>query len=352
MRIALVYPGIHGPGGYPAEFRRLASEVAKQDATIDLIDPRIRGDLRRLITGIARRTYDVIHVVGLFVPASLLVAVLVARTSQPLVFSPLAHQSPFQLARRRRMKTAAARIGHALVRGPSVAWHYLSPWERDLPRRRTPNFVAGLGIPVPDSPALSRVEERSLPPRLSFVGRKDVFQKGLDVYIEAVALLPPRAPRTGTLSLAGREYGQSADVLRRLIRDADVGDRITLLGAIPLEELSSLSWLIYPTRFDGFPRPIRHALSVGVPVITTPESNMAWIIRRFRAGLIVNAGDAGALARAIERARRMSTAEWRAYSEGATRAASALSWNRVAATFVTGYQSAAGTKRPAADTPE
>ena len=58
--------------------------------------------------------------------------------------------------------------------------------------------------------------------------------------------------------------------------------------------------LVFPTLCDGFGMVVTEAFSQGLPVITTTRAGAADLVRHGKNGLIVPAGDAGALAQALE----------------------------------------------------
>jgi glycosyltransferase involved in cell wall biosynthesis len=77
-----------------------------------------------------------------------------------------------------------------------------------------------------------------------------------------------------------------------------------LNGSIPQAELfqryRAADLLIFPTLCDGFGMVIPEAFANGVPVITTDRAGAAELVRPGANGLIVPAGDAAALADALE----------------------------------------------------
>jgi glycosyltransferase involved in cell wall biosynthesis len=52
--------------------------------------------------------------------------------------------------------------------------------------------------------------------------------------------------------------------------------------------LRSADYLVFLSRWDGPPRPVREALSVGTPVIVSHETNMGEVVEECQAGLVVN----------------------------------------------------------------
>lgn len=99
------------------------------------------------------------------------------------------------------------------------------------------------------------------------------WHQGLDVAIEAMALLRDRAPNL-RLVLVGD--GPEREKLRRLVRERNLEDRVSLTGLVPLEEVATLMASIdagvVPKRTNSFGNEamstkIMEFMSMGVPVI-------------------------------------------------------------------------------------
>lgn len=134
--------------------------------------------------------------------------------------------------------------------------------------------------------------------RLIAVGRL-VERKGFNYLIEALALLPAEVE----LVLIGD--GPCEDALRRLAADRGVASRIRLLGyqsrAAIYDQLREADCYVLPSLHEGLGIVVQEAMDAGLPVVATNHGGQVDLIREPRNGLLVPPGDAGALARAIER---------------------------------------------------
>lgn len=85
---------------------------------------------------------------------------------------------------------------------------------------------------------------------------------------------------------------------------SDLPSSITVSPTVPREELFShyraADVLVFPTLCDGFGMVVTEAFAQGLPVITTTRAGAADLVRHGKNGLIVPAGDAKALAEALE----------------------------------------------------
>jgi glycosyltransferase involved in cell wall biosynthesis len=135
----------------------------------------------------------------------------------------------------------------------------------------------------------------STPIRLLTVSRIDP-RKGLRVLPEAVAALVADGHDV-TIDIVGPTIGQIGDLESdRIASEAvrlGVGERVTLKGAVPLDQLMPLyqqyDMFVLPTQpGEGIPRVLLEAMAAGLPVITTNVSGIASLIEHERNGLLVS----------------------------------------------------------------
>lgn len=127
--------------------------------------------------------------------------------------------------------------------------------------------------------------------------------KGVDVLLEAFAILAPRRPRA-RLQLAGQ--GFLRDELEKRARELGVADRVDLLGYVPHERVGELyrkasAAAFVPVSEEAFGRAIFEAWGSGVPLVAARISAPGEVVRDGETGLLVPPGDPRALADALER---------------------------------------------------
>ncbi len=152
---------------------------------------------------------------------------------------------------------------------------------------------------VPDELfALPRREEDFL----LYFGRLDVFQKGLDVLMDAFALLAGERPGL-ELRMAGR--GKDADRVWEMARGLGVADRVRMLGAVSEAERQALFAAarvqLMPSRFEGFGMVAAEAMAAGVPLVAAAAGSLPEVVAAPDGGVLVPPGDAAALAAAVGR---------------------------------------------------
>ncbi len=108
------------------------------------------------------------------------------------------------------------------------------------------------------------------PVRFLFVGRH-VYQKGIDVLLEATALVRSRLPEPFVLELAGD--GPQRQALERRAHSLGLADTVRFLGSLSrpdlIEAYGRATVFVLPSRFEGFPLALLEAWAAGLPVIAS-----------------------------------------------------------------------------------
>lgn len=104
---------------------------------------------------------------------------------------------------------------------------------------------------------------------LLYVGNR-IRRKGIDVLIAILERLRCSEPRA-RLVMVGGAAERGDEWYRRLIGDADLASRITVVPHVSRETLReyyrAADVFLYPTRHEGSPRVVREALGSGCPVV-------------------------------------------------------------------------------------
>lgn len=144
------------------------------------------------------------------------------------------------------------------------------------------------GYDAPET--LSRVESNE-GVRCTFIGRMDIYQKGLDLLIAACNIRQEKLRKANfVLTLYGPDWNGSIDKLRKLIDTNGISDIVKLGGEIKggakADCLLSSDLFIMTSRFEGMPMGLIEALAYGVPALLTPGTNMCDQIKRYDAGWV------------------------------------------------------------------
>jgi glycogen synthase len=152
-----------------------------------------------------------------------------------------------------------------------------------------------VGSGVPDEFGHVERHERDY---LLYYGRFDIFQKGIDVLLDAFAAIAAARPDVG-LVMAGR--GKDEARVRQLAADPRLAGRVEVrAGADRAEVLRLMSGalaLLMPSRLEGLPLIPGEAMAAGVPVIAADIGAVPEVVAPDR-GVLVPPEDPGALAAA------------------------------------------------------
>jgi glycosyltransferase involved in cell wall biosynthesis len=219
---------------------------------------------------------DLVHVHGEFNPDNLWVPRLF---KCPMVLSPHGGFHPVVFAKSRRTAkrlyfSAARHLFYRRVR----ALHALSGFEREhlvrlLPGTQVYCAPQGPNIRTPLSVPWSGRTRTAGEVRFVFVGRLDVFTKGLDLLLEAFAEVERRlrGRRQITLTLVGPDWSGGRATLEGWKQQLGITSPVVFTGSLPSEEvthtLHDSDIYVQLSRYEGYALSITEALVAGKPTI-------------------------------------------------------------------------------------
>jgi 1,2-diacylglycerol 3-alpha-glucosyltransferase len=304
-----------------------------------------RLSLGRVASELARtHSVDVVHLHSGFTPSNTAIA---RRLRTPYLFSPHSAYDPVSLRRNRRRKL----LYRALFERSTLNSAALIPTLTDAEAvdvrafgTLTPTVVIPNGVTVqaaPDGAAFrSELGIPSGAPLAVFVGRLDVFRKGLAELIRALA-----EAKAWRLILVGPRF-RDVEGLERLIDELGVGDRVRLAGerhgTALRESLQAADVFVLPSRWEGMPMALLEALAIGTPAIVSPEVDRAVPVQEAGAGWAVPRNELGAAFRRIEAS---DPADLAARGTAAAALARRYDWRIVAERYEAAYERAIGDRK-------
>ena len=220
---------------------------------------------------------DVVHVHGEFNVDNLWAPAVFGR---PTIVSPHGAFHPVVLAKSRRLaKQAYLAAERRIGRDRIVLFHALSPMERDhttaihptaevycVPQGPAPTFRAVADTRPAGAPRSTRTTT------YAFVGRLDVFTKGLDILLDAFAMAQGAVGDTDLrLVLVGPDWKHGRAWLEQRVRQLGIADRVRFAGSLTASgvaaELSAADCYVQLSRHEGFPLSVVEALTAGKPAI-------------------------------------------------------------------------------------
>ncbi|MEO6210208.1 MAG: glycosyltransferase [Gemmatimonadaceae bacterium] len=234
-------------------------------------------------------SFDVVHVHGLLNSISSFAARRCVRTGQPVVIRPFGTLSGYTVAHRR---SALKKLYFATVERPTLrrvsAMHFTTEMEKSESRAHGIDWGArAFVIPPPMNEhghSASRHFRTSsnvvVIARLNPVKRIELL---LDAWPDVVARVPEA--RLVIAGAGARDYELS---LRR--RSPLTGTSVTFAGAVHGERKRALleegDLFVLPSRHENFGIAVLEALTAGLPVVVTPEVQLASFVLAHQLGLV------------------------------------------------------------------
>lgn len=128
--------------------------------------------------------------------------------------------------------------------------------------------------------------------KIIYIGRLDPYHKGLDVLIDGCNCVKNELRNKNIkVSLIGPDHEGGKNKLQNMIDKYSIDDIVSiengLFGDEKITRILSSDYFVQTSRFEGQPLGILEALSLGLPVIATPGTNMANEIEENNCGIKV-----------------------------------------------------------------
>jgi glycosyltransferase involved in cell wall biosynthesis len=258
---------------------------------------------------VARRagSASIVHVFGLLNPVSTLAARVAIRIRRPLVVCPLGMLSKYTYAHRR---TSAKAVYFSLLEYPNLrraqAVHFQSEPERiEAAWHGLPATLHDYVIPPPalhHTPVAARqcTAASHHEPLVVFLARLDP-KKNLELLLDAWPAVRSAVPNA-RLAIAGDGDPRYVRTLETRAHELGEGSNVTFLGMIVGEAkahlLAAADAFVLPSFHENFGIAVLEAISAGVPVVISPDVQLARVVEHHGLGLVA-ARSAPALAEAV-----------------------------------------------------
>lgn len=346
------------------QMRQMAMCEQFEQKLADGIDPRVeripkptlRGwadvQLSRLLRQ-AIAASDICHVHGLWEAHSLAVRRLATQMGKPLVSSVHGHLERWELRNKRFKKSLYSWLWERPSLARSVCLRALTECEVDDYRRfgvRRPIALVPNGIDP-----IERVDTADLVHRFPELAGKSIIlflsrlhhRKGILNLLQAWKTVAARHDDAHLL-IAGPEH--QGTPVRALISELKLAKTITMMGVVSgqtkLAALSAAKYFCLPSFSEGFSMAVLEALSIGLPVVITPECNFPSVAL---AGAGVSTSNNPAmLAETLVSCLNVSLGEWQGMSTaGRCLARSHFNWTETGKAMHSAYEWLLGGPRPA-----
>jgi glycosyltransferase involved in cell wall biosynthesis len=268
--------------------------------------------------------FDLVHIHAVFNHACIAAARACRRKDVPYVIRPLGTLSPWAMKQKSWRKRAFWQAGVKRMLNGAAAIQYTARVEQEATEGLlglNHGFVVPLGVdPPPPRPASRQLLSESFPalvrnPYVLLLARL-LPTKGVDVLLEAfLSLVSQSQFAEWRLVLAGEGPAEYVTKLKRVVAEGSAADHVLFPGWLSGETketvLQNASLLALPSYHENFGLCVLEALACGVPVLVSPQVNLAAEVATAGAGWVapidkaaIAAALAGAMASESERRRR------------------------------------------------
>ncbi|MCX8008882.1 MAG: glycosyltransferase family 4 protein [Patescibacteria group bacterium] len=168
-----------------------------------------------------------------------------------------------------------------------------------------------------------------------FLGRLDIYQKGLDLLVDAWAIVSRQYPNI-SLKIIGEGTPKDHKKLEEHIKKLNLQNTVYLTGRKSGEEKIRLMQhgiaAVFPSRFETFGLAVLESLAVGKPVICSDIEGFSWIDPK--ACVKIPLSDSEKLAHSIIEVIRNKRLRMM-YKEKSKKFAKSFAWNRIAEQYET-----------------
>lgn len=148
------------------------------------------------------------------------------------------------------------------------------------------HFILGNGVELPKEHYTIKNRKEF---KIVFIGRYNVYHKGLDILLQAIKEhVDWFRDNNVVLELYGSDSDNGLRFLTSYINKNNMKDIAIIkgpaFGDAKVKALLDADVFIHTSRLEGQPTAVVEAISYGVPVIVTPGTNIADVVKRFDLG--------------------------------------------------------------------
>lgn len=208
-------------------------------------------------------------------PKSVRITKMLKKDGIPYVIVPHGCFSKFAMKKKSLKKNIARLLFMDRIVRDAASMQYLSEGEKKASVYNSECFIVPNGVSVPER--VSKEQKEFL--ELSFIGRKDLYHKGLDLFIEACGIAKEQLRNCVRINIYGPVSNNQTASVSQLITEYGVEDFVFDLPAVFGDDKKNVyvntDVFVLTSRFEGQPVAILESWSYGVPTLVTPGTNVS-----------------------------------------------------------------------------
>lgn len=162
------------------------------------------------------------------------------------------------------------------------------------------------GVVIPNGQVFLKnqphIEDTGAPFIFGFLGRLDIYTKGLDMVLSALAMFAPDQRKNFEFWIVGS--GKEEKELKKMVKLKGLEDTVIFkgpkYGEDKIETIAHFDAFVHPSRNEGMPGAVLEAAMQGVPCVVSYETNLGSFIEKHQAGIALNKNTAKHIYEAIK----------------------------------------------------
>lgn len=176
--------------------------------------------------------------------------------------------------------------------------------------------------------------------KLIYIGRYDLYSKGIDILLEACSLNKNMLKNNNVkIYMYGKKEGSDYEEISTYVNDNELSDIVSVNGPVFDDEKKdkylSGTYFLLTSRTEGLPMGFLEACSYGLPVLITETTNMGMDVREFSNGFVADCSIEGISDLFRFAINNMSM--YKEMSDGSLECANKYDWEAVARDAVRAY---------------
>ena len=234
----------------------------------------------------------IFHLHSVFRPLNFTVERLLKKKSIKFIYTPHDSYSKNSMVTKALLKKIFFALFDKNVLDNAYLVHAITSWGLSDLEKLTSNKIKLVTNFFKDNNYYQRLRYDDLKKQICYIGRLDIFQKGIDLQLEAYRLFK-KDQKLKYIFIGNYNDRQLRDLEEILIeKKLELGSDIELTGLIPEDQknqiLSNSYVYMQLSRFEGFGLSIVEALSFGKPVIISENVPINKEIKKHGGGFVVS----------------------------------------------------------------
>lgn len=177
---------------------------------------------------------------------------------------------------------------HFLLKSKAIQFLSSKEMENSAKIYKPLAFIGTNGV---NMPSYERQFNTSKGIRSIYIGRLDLYVKGIDLLMEAIALKKQNLLAADfSVNMYGPDSFQWHDRIHEMIREKEIGELVAVRDPVFESDkekvIKNADIFIQTSRTEGMPMSILEALSYGLPCLVTKGTNLGEIIEKYDAGWV------------------------------------------------------------------